>query len=140
MNKRSAFSLVELLVALAVFSMGLLAFLEISSRSQQLSALTITRTRAALLAQEGIEMAEAESYDSLAVGDFVSESSLAAYGADFTPFSRVVTIQYVDASLNVSQTDLGMKLITSTINWTSAAHDVTKLPKTYTIKTIRTNL
>lgn len=137
---KRAFSLVELLVALSVFSLGLMSFLEITSRSQQLSALTITQTRAALLAQEGIELAEAESYDSLPAGDFLTESSLSSYGTDFAPYSRTVTIQYVDASLNISQTDLGMKLITSTVTWTAAAHDVTKLPKTYTIKTIRTNL
>lgn len=139
MTKR-AFSLVEVLVALSVFTMGLLSFLEINSRSQQLSALTITRTRAALLAQEGVEMAESLGYDSLPVGNYLQENSLSAYGSEFVPFSRVVTVQYVDGSLNIVQADLGMKLVTSTVTWTTEAHDVTKLPKTFTIKTIRTNL
>lgn len=139
MTKRG-FSLIEVLVALSVFTLGLLSFLEITSRSQQLSALTITRTRAALLAQEGVEMAESLSYDSLPAGNYLEESTLSSYGSEFTPFARTVTVQYVDGSLNLVQTDLGMKLISSTVTWTAAAHDVTKLPKTFTIKTIRTNL
>ena len=137
---RRAFSLIEVLVALSVFTMGLLGFLEIASRTQQLSALTITRTRAALLAQEGIEMAESISYESLPVGNYLTEVSLIAYGSEFSPYSRSVVVEYVDGNMSVVQTDLGMKLITSTVNWTKEAHDVSKLSKTFSLKTIRTNL
>lgn len=140
MSKR-AFSLTELLVALTVFSLGILSVLLVASRSQQLSALTITRTRAALLAQEGVEYSESISYDELSTaGPLLNESTLEALGPEFAPFSRLVTVQYVDGNLQPSQTDKGMKLITSRVRWTAAAHDVSKLPKEYTITTIRTNL
>lgn len=134
--KKRGFSLVEVIISLSVFTLGMLAVLEVTSRSQSLSAMTITRTRAALLAQEGVELAASVSYDSLTVGTYLNEPNLTTIGSDFTPFSRTVTVQYVDSALNIIQTDKGMKLVTSTINWTTAAHDVTKLPKTYSITTI----
>ncbi len=139
--RRSGFTLVEVLVALSVFLLGMLGALTVNSKSQQLSALTMTRTRAALLAQEGVEYAEAQSYDDIAPGvDVLNEPSLSAIGSEFAPFSRVVTVQYVDGSMNVSNVDHGLKLITSRVTWTAAAHDVTKLPKEFTISTLRTDL
>lgn len=137
---RRGFTLVEVLVALSVFCVGILGVAEITTRSQRLSALTITRTRAALLAQEGIERAEAVSYDELTPGNFLDEPSLAGLGEDYAPFVRQVVVQYVDGSLNSTAQDLGLKLITSTVSWTSAAHDVSNLPREYSIRTIRTNL
>ncbi len=137
----SGFTLVEVLISLTVFTVGILAIYTISSQAKLLSRTSGIRTKAALLAQEGIELAVAEGYTALPTdAPFLEEDSLVDLGPSFAPFSRTVTAEYIDANLNTAGTDTGMKLITSTITWSAAAPDPNGLGREYTASTILSNL
>lgn len=136
----SGFTLLEILVALSIFVVGMLALVTLGSQSQRLRETSVERTRAALLAQDGLETAVAAGYDQLTAGtDFLNEADLSGLGSDFSGFSRKVTVEYVDANLNLAGTDSGMKLITATVLWNETTGDQSRLTKDFTASSIITD-
>lgn len=139
--KRSGFTLIEVLIALAVFSVGTLSVVTIASKSQLLNNTGTVRTQAALLAQEGLESALAAGYSALPTDQlFLDESSLSAIGPEYSYFKRQVRVNYVDGSLATSNTDTGLKLITATITWDDRAKDGSNAAKSYTATTLMADL
>ncbi len=138
---RQGFTLLEVIVAMAVFVTGMLAIVTLASNSNLVSKTSAVKTKAALLAQEGIETAVAEGYLALEEGElFMDEADLSYIGSSFSPYSRTVQIEYVDSDMNVVGSDLGMKLITSTVAWDDTAPDPNNLEKSYSIKTVISDL
>lgn len=139
--KAKGFTLLEVLVALSVFTVGMLAVVTLGSQSQLLTKTSLVRTRAALLSQEGIETAVAEGYAQLPAGDlFLDEPTLDYIGADFAGYARQVSIEYVDSEMNIAINDTGMLLITSTVTWDDTTGDESNIDKTFTATTILTDL
>ena len=56
MNKKSAFTFIEVIIAIAVFAIGVLAVLRLISQNLVALDFTQLRTSATLLAKEGIEL------------------------------------------------------------------------------------
>lgn len=138
---KAGFTLVEVLISLTVFSVGIMGVYVIGSQAKILSRTSGVRTKAALLAQEGLELAVAEGYTALPTdAPYLDEASLSDIGPTFAPFSRTVTAQYVDANMNVVGTDTGMKVITATVQWTREAPDPNGLSREFKVSTIITNL
>ena len=74
------------------------------------------RTQAALLAQERIETLYSQSYGDISLGVF-SEPQLED---PFQLFSRDTTVTYVDANLENSGIDIGLKKIEVIVSWHTA--------------------
>lgn len=139
--KRKGFTLLEVLVALSVFTVGMLAVVTLGSQSQLLTKTSLVRTRAALLSQEGIETAIAEGYSLLPVGElFLDESTLDYLGDEFSGYARQVEVDYVDSDMNIALNDTGMILITSTVTWDDTTGDESNIDKSFTATTILTDL
>lgn len=56
MKRKSAFTFIEMLVAITVFAIGVLAVLRLVTQNLATLDITQTRTTATLLAKEGIEL------------------------------------------------------------------------------------
>lgn len=115
-KEQSGFSLVEVLLAVSVFSLMVTALTGGLIFGQQSTAISGQRARAALLADEGLEAVRNirdENFSNLTDGAYglaISGNQWVFSGtADVTDiFTRAVTISAVDAN---------RKLVTSTVNW-----------------------
>jgi len=138
---KKGFTLLEVIVAMAVFVTGMLSVVTLASKTQLLSQTSAVKTKASLLAQEGLETAIAEGYASLEVGTlFLDEPDLSFIGDSFSPYSRTVSVEYVNEDMVVVGSDNGMKLITATVNWDDTAPDPNHLEKSLTMKTVIADL
>lgn len=141
MSSKRGFTLIEVLVSLAIFSTGMLAVVTLSSQTQLLTRAGSVRTRAALLAQEGLEAAVAEGYASLPTGSlFLDEPSLSALGDEFQYYSRQVSVQNVTSEMVTTDTDTGMKVVSATITWDDRTGDSSNAAKSFNATTIITDL
>ena len=112
----SGFSLVEVLLAVAVFSLLVTALVGGLIFGEQSTALAGARSRAAILAEEGLEAVRNirdENYSNLTDGTYglaISANQWALSGASDTTdvFTRTI---------NISSVDTKRKLVTSTITW-----------------------
>lgn len=138
---RRGFTLLEVLIALVVFSTGMLAVVTLSSQTQLLTRSGSVRTRAALLAQEGLEAAVAAGFGSLSTTElFMDEDSLISLGDSYQYFSREVMVQNITSDMAITDSDTGMKLVTSTIQWDDRTGDSSKAAKEFIASTIITDL
>jgi len=117
---KKGFSIVEVLLACTLLGMVVVAFAGAIIYGQESTAVSGGRSRAAFLAQEGIEAVKNirdESFDNLVDGSyglFVSNHQWVLSGnSDATDgFVR---------QINISTTDDNRKLITSTVTWQETA-------------------
>ena len=138
---KKGFTLLEVIVAMAVFVTGMLSIVTLASKSNLVGQTSAVKTKGALLAQEGIEAAVAEGYTSLSVETpFLDEADLSFLGASYSPYSRIVKVSYVDENMTVVGTDNGLKLVTATVFWDDTAPDPNNLEKSYTINTVISDL
>lgn len=164
---RRGFTLLEVLISLVVFTTGMLAIVTLSSQTQLLTRSGSVRTRAALLAQEGLETAIANGYATLPTNQpFMNDASLGALGSEYQYFSREVDVSMVDGNLatvnfndsegddcnqsgnnegnnehcNLSGSGTGMKLVTVTVRWDARTGDSSRGAKEFVASTIVTDL
>ena len=138
---RRGFTLLEVLISLAVFTTGMMAVVTLSSQTQLLTRAGSVRTRAALLAQEGLEAAIAAGYAELPTSTpFMDDASLGALGDAYQYYGRTVTVQNVSGAMAVTDTDTGMKLVTATVQWDDRTGDESNAEKSFTASTIVTDL
>ncbi len=121
--KQKAFTLLEVMVALTLFSIAVLGILRLLPLSQRYIQQSGYATQASFLAQEEIEKIRSTDYASLTVGASPAYEPLAAVstasGDPLAKFSRTTVISYVDPASNyaASATDLGMKKVVVTVSW-----------------------
>jgi|GEM_PF-5816453 len=138
---KRGFTLLEVLISLVVFSTGMLSIVTLSTQTQLLTRSGSVRTRAALLAQEGLEAAIATGYGSLSTTtEFMDEESLVALGDAYQYFSREVEVENVTSELVVTNDDTGMKLVTATVEWDERTGDNSKINHEFVASTIITDL
>lgn len=138
---KRGFTLLEVLISLAVFTTGMMAVITLSSQTQLLTRAGSVRTRAALLAQEGLEAAIAAGYTELPTNvPFMDDPSLSALGDAYQYYGRTVTVQNVNGTMTITDTDTGMKLVTATVSWDDRTGDESKAEKSFTASTIVTDL
>ncbi|MDD5750341.1 MAG: hypothetical protein PHU56_01665 [Candidatus Pacebacteria bacterium] len=112
MNK-NGFTLIEILLTISFLFVGLLALLQVFPAAFGLERAGYMKTQAILLAQEKIEAINSQGYETTAPGD-VFEDALAP---PFQLFSRRTIISYVDANLQDSLSDSGLKKVSVVVSW-----------------------
>ena len=116
--KRPGFTLLELLIALSLFSIGMLTILEIFPVNRRFLTQSAQTTQASFLAQEEIESIRGLDYASLTVGTFEPTHTLGASTSDsLNTFSRQTTISYIDGNHQVTAINAGLKQVNVTVTW-----------------------
>jgi Tfp pilus assembly protein PilV len=100
-------TIIEVLVAIFVLIIGIVAILGLFPVSIQLANYSQQTSTALELSQEGIEEQNSKSYDEILIGT-TTESALPA---PFQNYSRQTEAYYVDANLNSTTSDTGLKKI-----------------------------
>lgn len=111
---KKGFTLVEILVAVSVLLIGIVAIIQVFPISFSMETDTQLETQAVFLAQEKMEEIMSDSYEGVEIGD-TSENLT----APFDRFVREVSVDYVDSSLNPTDSDTGLKMIEVTVTWES---------------------
>ena len=115
-NQQLGLTLVETLLALAIVTLAVTFLVSLFPYGLKTAALSKEETMAAFLAQAKIEELISANYTEVPTQTTV-ESSLSSVGADFTGFSRTTAVSYVDANLNSSPNDVGLKKISVRVDW-----------------------
>lgn len=117
---KPGFTFLELLIALSLFSIGMISVLQVFPVNRRLLAQTAFTSQATFLAQEKMEVLRSTPYDDLIVGavaEVVDEGGTSPLSI-FTVSSQV---NYLDANYAVSMVDAGLKRIVVTVTWTEHA-------------------
>ena len=110
MQRQEGFTLIELMIAIVILSVGLLGMATLTGSIVQKNKLSNDLTAATTLAQDKLEEVRANGYASA-----VSETKTACAG-DFSEYQREVTVSTLSA---------GIKQVTVKVYWgPSDAHDV----------------
>lgn len=134
MKKKRGFTLLEILVALSLFLVGMVSILQIFPINRKLIAQNGEMTQAVFLAQEQIEKIQATSYSDVMVGSFESRHYLKSSGEPLSQFERETSVNLMDSSYNNSNTDIGLKKVVVTVYWKQGNID-----RQYTLPVIVTN-
>lgn len=135
--KKSAFTLIELLLAVFILEIGLLGIAGFYAYSATITRTARNETTAANLASGLLDEESAKSYDALTVGAPATPTPYStATPNPFANFQKLIDISYLDSNLNASYTQTeanqNMKKITVTIYWTEVSSQ-----KNYQIATIK---
>jgi prepilin-type N-terminal cleavage/methylation domain-containing protein len=119
---RRGFTAVELLIAMTLFTVGLLSVIQVIPANRRLLAQSGNLTQAAFLAQEQIESLYAVPFSGLTTGTYAARAAIdQSSSSPYAGYEREITVQNVDASLAVTGTDTGLKLVTVTVYWSEGS-------------------
>lgn len=121
-NKQSAFTFIELLVALSLFVIGMLTILQIFPVNRKYLTQSGDTTQATFLAQEEMETVRSMSYEDLTVGTspYFEPAHLLGSGSSdpFSQYTRQTEVEYIDpTTFHTISTDEHLKQVTITITW-----------------------
>lgn len=122
MNKflsQKGFSIAEVMVAVMIFSIGILSVVEVFPLYHKMSRLAEKSSTAVFLAQEKIEAIFSLPYSEITVGQYEIRHRIENDGR-FSNYERKTDVSFVDGSYNNSNSDLGLKKITTTVYWNEA--------------------
>ena len=129
--KHRAFTYLELLIALSLFSVGMTSVLKIFSVNRRYLSQSASFTTATFLAQEELESVRAATYASLTVMPAYYEPQEIVPGAPYAGFLRMTAVTYVDGSGVASVSDQGLKKVEVTVSWTENSASRTLVMATY---------
>lgn len=115
------FSLIEVLVAILILAVGLLAILSIFAVSSKIIRISRNITSATELAQGVIDEEMNKTYDNLSIGTSEKIRFSSDENNPYFNFYKEIKIKYLDTSLNESDTDAGLKVIIATIYYSEGA-------------------
>ena len=104
----TGFTIAEILVAITVFTIGILAVVQVFPLHRRLARISEKATVANYLAQEQFEKLFSLPYSEVTPGTYEIRAPLAAAG-DFSQYERETLVELVDANYQPSGTDLGLK-------------------------------
>ena len=119
-NEKSGFSLIEVMVALFIFSIGLLAVASMQIRAISGNTSARALTEAAGYAQEAIELVMAQPFSSFALG-----------GPTVIKTEGIYTVNQTVATPPASMAAADAFLITVTVNWTESGGRQRNIPLTF---------
>jgi len=108
---KKAFSIIEVIVALTVFTIGILGIETYFATSSRLTVAANHISTASNLAQGIIDEEIALSYAELNPGTGAMERISTDSNSPFYNYQKQITISLIDNSLNPSATDVGLKKI-----------------------------
>lgn len=109
------FTLLEALIAILILTMGIVAVLQIFPLAFSLEMATQRETQGIMLCQEKIEEMISKNYSDIQVGTQTEDP----LSPPFEKFSRETKVSLVDANLNSTTTDIGLKKAEVRIFWQS---------------------
>ena len=117
--RKPGFTFLELLIALSLFSVGMISVLQVFPINRRLLVQTTGTSQAAFLAQEQLELLRSTAYASLTVGTYQARASIVDdEDSPLHQFERQTVVNYINDSYQVSNSDLRLKRILLTIYWT----------------------
>jgi len=126
-NYQCGFTLIEVVVALAIFLIGALAILQFLPLGLKLAMASRFQTQAAFLAQGKMEEYLAAPYDALETGVVEERQAIVSDTASqLHNFEVQVEIHHVDGDLNEVLEDEGMKRIEITVYWPEGTQEKEK--------------
>jgi len=132
---KKAFTMVEILVALGVFAIGVLGIFVFFATSAQIGRLASNTSIATNLASGIIEEEFSKSYDELNPGTGDRTHISPDQSNPFYKFEKQETVTWIDIDLNTSATDEGLKKIEIFVYWKENGKE--KNVQVSTIKTER---
>ena len=120
---KPAFTLIEVMVALSLFVVGMLSILQIFPLNRRYLAQSSNTTQAVFLAQEELEKVRAQSYATLGFGIYEAKSQVSTAQNDpLSQFKRQTIITLINGShVAVSPqsvaNDVGLKQVDVTVYW-----------------------
>jgi type II secretory pathway pseudopilin PulG len=117
-KQNKGIGLIEIILSISILSVGILGIISAFPRATAIQRSLELNTIANHLAQETMESYNAIAYEDIAVG--VLENNLAIdtdTSSPFFPFAKTTIVDLLDSNLAVTQTDTGLKQITTTISW-----------------------
>lgn len=128
---KKAFTFIELLIAVSLFTVGMLSVLQIFPANRKLLNQSAQTTQAAGLAEEQMENIQTVAYSDLTVGSYEPQERLSdSPSSVFYQFQRSTTVSLIDTSYATTNTDTGLKKVIVTVNWAQGA-----VNRQYTITT-----
>lgn len=118
-NQKKGFTIIETIVAIGIFGIGILALLGFYTYSSQVVRFARQTTVASNLAQGLVEQTISEPYDTLTVGESAKETFSIIPTDSSYGYSKQTKISLIDQNLNASDTDVGLKKIDCTVYWQS---------------------
>lgn len=135
MKRKSAFTFVELLIALTLFMVGMLSVLQIFPANRALLEQNSLTAQAVFLAQKEMETLRTVPYDSLTVGNYTERQAMSGTPTDIAyPFEKQIVVKYLDTNRQESANDVGIKQVDLTLFWKQKAIDRQYSLSTYVIK------
>ncbi|MBU6389369.1 hypothetical protein KGQ71_02530 [Patescibacteria group bacterium] len=117
---RPGFTYLELLIAISLFTVGMLSVLEIFPVNRRYLNQSADYTQAAYLAQEEMETIRGVSYASLTSGTYEPLHAVGSGPTDpLGQYQRQTTVTFIDSQNNWqnSATDTGLKRVDVTVIW-----------------------
>lgn len=110
MNKKG-FTITEIIVAITVFSIGVLGIAAFFASSSQTTRNSSNLSIASNIASGLVDEELSQTYDSLIVGNGAKTPVSTDTASPFNKFQKQINISLVDSNLNPSATDIGLKKI-----------------------------
>ena len=129
---QAGFTLLEVLIALSLFSVGMLSVLEIFPVNRRFLTQSAQSTQAAFLAEELMERDLTLPYSSLTPGTFQAATQVSTTAGDpRSLYTRSSVVTLLDSNWQATATDVGLKRLDITVTWNE--HGVSR---TYVLSTI----
>lgn len=117
-KKQKGFSLIEIVIAIFVLSIGILGLATAFPAGSRIQNGLEFQSIANHLAQEELEELLSATYIDLPVGTIENEAILGSLQeSPFYLFKRTTEVSLVDSNMLPSQTDVGLKKITIVVEW-----------------------
>lgn len=127
-------SLIEVMVSFSILILVLIALAQTFPMALTINKTSENAAKASYLAQAKLEELNSLGYDNISTGLVESKHRLSADSANYLYyFQRQTEISYVDANLQTSLADTGLKKISVTVYYTNA---LSKTEKNYSTITL----
>lgn len=122
-KKSKAFTIIETVVAIGIFGIGVLAVVGFYATSSQAVRNARQVTTATFLAQGLLEETISESYDAMIVGAGTKQPFSSDLNNPIYSYQKKVDVSLIDQNLNASPTDIGLKKIDAYVYWQGSANE-----------------
>lgn len=120
----SGFTIVEVVVAISILIIGILAIVQLFPEGLRVGRISKQMSVANNLAQAKIEEVIAKHYDDIGTGIIENRAKVDSNPeSQFYIYERQTEVDLVDANLNNSSEDIGLKKITISIWWQEKDHE-----------------